>query len=80
VRLKIANSCIVTAIFTAILLLLQRGFTWWQAAVFAYSILLNNLMTDFWVLASDALILTADEIEKNLREVGECAMLKCTDL
>jgi hypothetical protein len=80
VRLKIAKSCIVTTFFTATLLLLQRGFAWWQAAVFAYCILLNNLTTDFWVLTSDAFILTADKIEKNLRKVGECAMLGCIEL
>jgi hypothetical protein len=78
VTLKMAKSCVVTAVFTAFLLLMQRGFAWWQTAIFAYCSLLNHLMTDFWVLASDAFILTADEIEKNLREVGVCRMLKCS--
>jgi hypothetical protein len=69
VRLKIAKSCVITAVFTALLLLLQRGFTWWQAAIFAYCSLLNNLMTEFWVLACEAFILTAEEIERALTEV-----------
>jgi hypothetical protein len=76
VRLKIAKSCVITAGCAVFLLLLQRGFTWWQAASFAYCSLSNKLMTDFWVLASDAFIPTAEEIEKNLREVGLCRVLK----
>jgi hypothetical protein len=60
VRLKIVKTCVVTAAFTAFLLLLQRGYTWWQAAILAYCSLLNNLMTDFWVLTSDAFVLTAE--------------------
>jgi hypothetical protein len=69
VRLKMAKSCVITAILTAFLLLVQRGFTWWQAAIFVYCTLLNNLMTDFWVLSSDAFVITANEIERALTEV-----------
>jgi hypothetical protein len=66
---KIVKSCVITAVFTTLLLLLPRGFTWWQAIVFSYCNLVNNLMTDFWVLASDALILTAEGIEISLTQV-----------
>jgi hypothetical protein len=66
---KIVKSCVITAVFTTLLLLLQRGFTWWQAIVFSYCNLVNNLMTDFWVLTSNALILTAEGIEISLTQV-----------
>jgi hypothetical protein len=68
-KLMTAKTCVVTAVLTAVLVLLQWGFTWWQLAIFAYCILVNNLLTDFWVLTTKAFIHAAEEIESALTQV-----------
>jgi hypothetical protein len=69
VKLKLAKSCAITSVFITLLLLWHWNFSWWQIIIFAYCILLNTLLNDFWVLTSRAFILTADGIEKALTEV-----------
>jgi hypothetical protein len=66
-----ASVALNVSVFTTLMFVMQRGFTWWQGLCFAYCVCLSVVTTGTWGTLGRALELFAERVMTELQLVRD---------